>query len=75
MILTLFHDQSAIEQGFSINTELLVKNHAKTSIIKQRIVYNHYLPSEKKSHEFPISNKIINSCKWYNAALEDKIKI
>ena len=63
MILTLSHDQSAVERGFSINKELLVKNLAKTSIVKQRIVYNHYLASEKKSHKFPISNEIINSCK------------
>ena len=76
--MTLSHGQSAVECGFSVNKELLVENLKKVSIVNQRIVYDHFIASEVKLNEFPISNELLKSCKLahsrYIAALEENKK-
>ena len=79
IIMTLSHGQSAVERGFSVNKELLVENLKKVSIVNQRIVYDHFIASEVKLNEFPISNKLLKSCRLahsqYIAALEENKKL
>ena len=58
IIMTLSHGQSAVERGFSVNKELLVENLKKVSIVNQRIVYDHFIASEVKLNEFPVSNVV-----------------
>jgi len=38
-ILTVFHGNSAVERGFSVNKECLVENLSEHSLISQRSVY------------------------------------
>lgn len=59
----MFHGQSSIERGFSVNKELLVTNLTQQSIIHQPLDYDtiNYLDTE--FHDFNISNDLLKSCK------------
>ena len=53
MIFTLFHGQSAIERGFSINSATLDNNMLEHTIIARRIVcdsVSHMLDSDQQGH-------------------------
>ena len=76
MVLTLSHGQADVERGFSLNDKLLVENMQEQSLISQRIVKDHMLPSGYKPHNIPISRDLIksvdNSCSLYKIALKEK---
>ena len=76
MVLTLSHGQADVERGFSLNDKLLVENIQEQSLISQRIVKDHMLPSGYKPHNIPISRGLIksvdNSCSLYKIVLKEK---
>lgn len=79
LIFTLSHSQCAVERGFSVNKELLVENLEETSLISQRITYDHVQTSKQDLHQFHISQGLIKSCKLarsrYSQHLEDQKSI
>ena len=57
----MFHGQSSVERGFSVNEELLITNLTQRSIINQWLVYDtiNYLGTEL--HDFKILNDLLQS--------------
>ena len=72
IIFTLFHGQAAVERGFSVNSELLVENLQKKTLVASRFVYssvksnaNHFselsfIPVEDKICEVKCKRKLLN---------------
>ena len=60
----------------SVNKELLVENLEESSLISQRIVYDHVQASKRDLHQFSISQGLTKSCKLarsrYSQHLEDQ---
>ena len=49
LVLTLSHGQASVERGFSINQNLVVENLKESSLIVQRIIYDH-MKSEPRNY-------------------------
>ena len=63
LIFTLSHSRSAVEKGFSINKDFLVKNFQETSLNGQHTVYNHLIESKQEILKFKIAQDLIKSGK------------
>ena len=49
MILVLFHGQGCVERGFNVNKNMLKPNFVGMSLIRQRMIFDHYLVSNDLS--------------------------
>ena len=68
LIFILSHGQAAVEKGFSVNKEILVKNLQQKSLISQRMVYDYMTVKHASSlHEYTIRNSLILKCKSSHA--------
>ena len=56
------HGQSKVEQGFSVNKEVLQGNLQETSLISQRLVHDTLQSNNTKSQEFIFSKDLRKSC-------------
>ena len=78
VILTLSHGQADVERGFSINKEMLVDNMRQTSLINQRLIFDHLSVENTELADFTISKDLLNSCKCasgkYKRSLEENKK-
>ena len=76
---TLSHRQAAVERGFTVNKEVLVKNLQQKSLISQRMEYDFMTVKHGSSlHEYTIPNSLIIKCKSshdkYDQFLEEQKK-
>lgn len=62
-VLILFHGQSSVEQGFSIDKNLLVENLQESSLIDQHLVLDHMSANCFEPHSFSINRNLIRSVK------------
>nr|XP_047133757.1 uncharacterized protein LOC124811796 [Hydra vulgaris] len=76
------HGQCAIEQGFSVNKQLLVENLKERSLISQKIVYDHINSHDIVIHQYELPSDLLKSCKLaynrYNIVLKenkDQLKV
>ena len=63
LIFVLFHGQIQTEQGFNVNKDMLVENLEETSLIGQRIVFNHMSCTGIEIQDFTLTNDLTLSCK------------
>ena len=49
MILVLFHGQGCVERGFNVNKNMLQPNLVGMSLIRRRMIFDHYLVSNDLS--------------------------
>ena len=63
LTFSLQHGQSYTERVFSINNKISDVNMSEDALIRQRLVYNCLLKSEKEVQEFPIIPELKKSCK------------
>ena len=61
-VFILSHGQAQIEQGFSINADLLVENLTSPSIVAQRRDYDHLSVTKSSPHGFEIKDELRVSC-------------
>ena len=70
----LSYGQSAIERGFSVNKDLLVKNLGEQSLIGQHLICDYFTSLDTNIYEYVIPNNLVKSCKLaysnYKIALE-----
>ena len=75
----LSHGQASIERGFNVNKDVIVVHLAKESLVAQRLVYDQVKAYNGKIHEFPITRKLVLSCKSayskYQQSLLDKREV
>ena len=63
MVLILYHGQSSVERGFSINKQLLVENQKTKSLVALRRIEDHMKYSEASPETIEISNAMIKNVK------------
>ena len=61
-VFILSHGQAQIEQGFSINADLLVENLTSPSIVAQRRDYDHLSVTKSSPRGFEIKDELRVSC-------------
>ena len=74
----LSHDQAAIEHGFKVNKDCLVKNLSEDSLIALRIVNDHMSSKQQNTADIPITREMVKSVKSsmrYADALESAKKV
>lgn len=78
MILVLFHGQSAVERGFSVNKQLLVENLKTKSLVALQRIEDHTSVSESSPATIKVSTAMVKSVKEayrrYQNELENKKK-
>ena len=57
------HDHAAIEQGFKVNKDYLVKNLSDDSLIALRIVNDHMSSKQQNTADIPINREMVKSVK------------
>ena len=79
IILTLSHDQTAVERGFSLGKSSLQFNIKEESIVAKKIVRDHLLANKIDLPSFEIPNKLIIACNTayskYKASFKKNAKI
>ena len=77
-VLILSHGQSSVEQGFSINKNLLAENLEESSLIAEHLIFNHMSAYCFEPHTFPIDRNLIrsvkSSCQRYGHKLAENDK-
>ena len=78
VIIILSHGQSDIEKGFSINKEMLVDNMKQSSLVSQRLIFDHMSAEKTELADFTITKDLLNSCRGasgkYKRALDENKK-
>ena len=76
--MTLFHGNSDVERGFSINENALVDNMQIETIIAQRKVNDYMRKNNFQPHNIPMSKALLQNAKQahfrYKKALDEKQK-
>ena len=74
IFLILFHGQSEVERGFSVNKQLLVENlKIKSLVVLRRIAY-HMNFSGLSPENIKISNELIKSVKEAHRLYQDELE-
>ena len=60
LLLTLSHGKAAVKRGFSHNSFPLKTNMSPETVIAKRLIKDHMLSSDLKSHNIEINNIIIS---------------
>ena len=63
LVFVLFHGQNQTEQGFDVNKDMFFENPEETSLIGQRIVFDHMSCSGIEIQDFTSTNDLTFSCK------------
>ena len=63
ILLILLHGQAQVKRGFSVNKNLLVKNHHTTTLTAQRIIHDHMVYHELESSNLTITAKLLSDVK------------
>ena len=59
LVLTLSHGQASVERGFSVNENLMVENLKESSLIAQRIIYDHMKSKELNPETIDITKILL----------------
>lgn len=74
MFLVLYHGQSAIERGFSVNKQLLVENLKPQSLVALRTIEDHMRYSELTPENIKIPSKMIQCAKQAHSCYTSELK-
>ena len=76
LLLTLSHDQAAVERGFSHNNAILKTNMSPETEVSKRVIKDHMLSFNLKPHTTEITNPLIvtfkSSRRRYEIHLEEE---
>ena len=77
-MLTLSHGQASVERSFSVNENLMVENLKVSSLIAQRIIYDHMKSEELNPETTDITKHLVvgvmSAKRKYTAHLEEQKK-
>ena len=63
IVMTLYHGQSDVERVFSVNSEVLVENMKKISLVSLGIVYDHCSAIKTDLSSFKVTKELLTSCR------------
>ena len=72
--MILFHCQSEVERGFSVNKQLLVDNIKIKSLVVLRRIEDHMNFSELNPETIKISNELVTSVKEADSRYQDELE-
>ena len=72
--MILFHCQSEVERGFSVNKQLLVDNIKIKSLVVLRRIEDHMNFSELNPETIKISNELVKSVKEADSRYQDELE-
>ena len=58
MILVLFHGQGCVERGFNVNKDILQPNLEGTSLMSQRMIYDHLVSNDLFPQSISITKEL-----------------
>ena len=72
--MILFHCQSEVERGFSVNKQLLVDNIKIKSLVVLRRIEDHMNFSELNPETIKISSELVKSVKEADSRYQDELE-
>lgn len=64
LVLILSHGQAPVERSFSVNDDILLPNMKEQTLCAMKIVYDVLHSLDIKIHEFAVSDKMLQYCRY-----------